>query len=256
MEVGDRHVQGRAVDERVVRRGRHAHHVGVAVLERAGEVGVDLVEGEHERLAGVAGIGPGIRVACVAPGGGRLQDGETLEGARDARRRRRPGGQVERLEDERRDAPGPLPTVVEGMGQHEHVAGAGHPDVEEAPLLLHVSVAAGEDAPQERIRDGELLAPPAGREAAVHEADEEDDRPLQPLRLVQGRDRDGVRIGIQVRGRGVVARLDERRQVRSEEDRAVVGKEVRLGPDDLEEAGDVREGLLGGHGLRRHEPGK
>ena len=67
---------------------------------------------------------------------------------------------------------------------------------------------------------------------------------------------DGVGLGIQVCGRGVVARVDERREVGRKEDGPVVGEQVGLGPDDLEEAGDVRERLLGGHGLRRHETGK
>ena len=252
VELGDGQVERGAVDDRVVRRDRDPHHVDVAVLERAGQVGVDLVEGEDERLGRVARS----RQAAGDLRRGRLEGGEPLDGAGGAGRRRRAGRQVERLEDERRDAPGPLAAVVQGVGQHELVAGPRHADVEEPPLLLHVGVAAGEDAAQERVRDGELLAPPAGGEATVHESDEEDDRPLQPLRLVEGRDGDGVRVGVQVGGRRVVPGVDERLQVRREEDGAVVGEEVGLGPDDLEEAGDVRERLFGGHGFRLHEPGE
>jgi hypothetical protein len=43
-------VQGRAVDERVVWRERHPQHVAVLVLERAGQVVVDLGVAERQRL--------------------------------------------------------------------------------------------------------------------------------------------------------------------------------------------------------------
>jgi hypothetical protein len=44
--------------------------------------------------------------------------------------------------------------------------------------------------------------------------------------------------------------------VRSHEDRAIVGEERRLRPDDLEEAGDVLELLLGGRRVGADEAGQ
>ena len=69
---------------------------------------------------------------------------------------------------------------------------------------------------------------------------------------------DGDRVGVRVEvGRGrVVAGLDERLQVRREEDRPVVGEQVGLGPDDLEEAGDVRQRLVGRRRVGPHQAGK
>ena len=55
-------VHGRAVHERVVRGGRDPQHVGVLVLERAGQVGVDLAEAEAERLVDRATLGLDRRV--------------------------------------------------------------------------------------------------------------------------------------------------------------------------------------------------
>jgi len=53
---------------------------------------------------------------------------------------------------------------------------------------------------------------------------------------VDGHHRDGVGVGVDVRRRRVVARLDERLQVAGDEQRPVVGEQRRLGTDDVEEA--------------------
>ena len=61
---------------------------------------------------------------------------------------------------------------------------------------------------------------------------------------MDGHHRDGVRVRIDVGGGRVVARLDQRLEVAGEEHRPVVGEQRALGPDDVEEAGDVRQRLL------------
>ena len=123
VELLDRLVERGAVDERVVRRERHAQDVGVLVLERAGQVVVDLVEAQRQRLLDRARRGP------PAAGCGARRP----RAARAARRRRRAGAgharrdrQVQRLEHERRDAPGPRAAVVRGVGQDQLVPGPGH----------------------------------------------------------------------------------------------------------------------------------
>ena len=73
---------------------------------------------------------------------------------------------------------------------------------------------------------------------------------------MDGQDRDRVGVGIELGRRRIVARLDERRQVRRHEHRAIVGEQRRLRADDLEEAGDVLERLLGGRRVRPDEPGE
>ena len=71
---------------------------------------------------------------------------------------------------------------------------------------------------------------------------------------MDGEDRDGVGVRIHL-GRGrVVARVDKRLQVAGHEDDSIVRKQVRLRADDVEESGDVRKGLFGGHGVRRRQP--
>ena len=126
-------VQRRAVDDRVVRRDRHAQDVDVLVLERAGQVVVHLVEAERERpLDRLAARLDRLRLG--------LERGQPLQrsvgrglGRSPGRRR---GRQVQRLQHELRDAPRPPAAVVRGVGQDQLVAGPGHAHVEEPPLLL------------------------------------------------------------------------------------------------------------------------
>ena len=59
-------------------------------------------------------------------------------------------------------------------------------------------------------------------------------------------DRVGVRI--ELGGRRIVARLDQRLEVAGDERRPIVREQPGLRPDDLEEPGDVPERLLGAHG--------
>ena len=108
MEELDRLVERPAIDDRVVRRQRHAQDVGVLVLERTGQVVVDLVEAQRQRLAD----------RPVRRGGGRrggIERGQTLQRCVAPRARAGgagAGGQVEGLEHERRDPPRPSPAVV------------------------------------------------------------------------------------------------------------------------------------------------
>ena len=68
--------------------------------------------------------------------------------------------------------------------------------------------------------------------------------------------RDGIGIGVQV-GRGwVVTRLDQRLEVLCDEHRAVIGQDRGLRPDQVEEARDVPEPLVGCGGGRRGEAGE
>ena len=153
--------------------------------------------------------------------------------------------------DERRDAPRPAARRFRGVAEDELVAGAGHRHVEQAPLLLEVAVALGQDLVDELDRQRERLAARPRREPVGGEARQEDDRELEALGLVHRHDVDRVDVRIRVRGRGVVAGLDQRREVAGEEDRPVVGEQRRLRPDDVEEPADVRELLLGGDARRR-----
>ena len=164
--------------------------------------------------------------------------------------------QVQSLEHELRHPPGASPAVIGGMGEYQLVPGTGHPDIEEAPLLLHVRIAVGQRFAHQFRRHGQWLAASPSREATVDQAGHEDDRELQALGLVHRQYRDCVRVGIDLGRGGVVARIDQRLKVPGHEDRPIVGQQVRLGPDDLEEAGDVLEGLLGGHRVRRGQRGQ
>ena len=85
---------------------------------------------------------------------------------------------------------------------------------------------------------------------------QEDDRELEALRLVDGQHRDRVGVRVELGGGRVVARLDERGEVLRDEDGPVVGQERRLRADDLEEARDVLELLLGGRRVRADQPGE
>jgi hypothetical protein len=71
---------------------------------------------------------------------------------------------------------------------------------------------------------------------------------------VDREDRDGVGVRVEFGRRGIVAGLDEGRQMGRDEDRPIVGQEGGLGPDDLEEPRDVLERLLGGRRVCRDEP--
>ena len=73
---------------------------------------------------------------------------------------------------------------------------------------------------------------------------------------MDGQDRDGVGVRVELGRRRVVARLDERGEVRRDEDGPVVGEQRRLRADDLEEARDVLELLLGGRRVRADQPGE
>ena len=218
----------------------HPQHVRVLVAQRARQVGVDLVEAEHEGLRG--GRGRSGRRGDRR----RVEAAQALERVRGCRRRRGTRRKVERLEDERRHAARALAPVVERVAEHQLVAGARHAHVEQPPFLLDLGIARRKRPPQQGVGNAELLAPAAGREATVDQADHVDDRPLEPLGLVDGDDGDRVRVGVEIGRRRVVAGLDQRLQVRRQEDGPIVREQARLGPDDLEEPGHVSQRLFGG----------
>ena len=137
------------------------------------------------------------------------------------------------------------------MCQDEFVASPRHADIEEASFLLDAGVAFRQNLMDEGDRQRQLLAPGPRREAAVDEASHEHDRELQTLGLVHGQHGDRVCVGIHL-GRGrVVTCIDQGLEVTGNEDDPIVRHQVRLGPDDLEEAGDILEGFLSRDGVRR-----
>ena len=132
VEELDRLVEGGAVDDRVMWRQRDTQDVGELVLERAGQVIVDLVVAERQRL-GDRAFRRGRR------------DRRALGERREALLRRRyprpgarhacGGGKVECFEDEGRDPSCTGAAVVGGVRQDQLVAGAGHRDVAQPPLF-------------------------------------------------------------------------------------------------------------------------
>ena len=142
------------------------------------------------------------------------------------------------------------------MRQDQLVARPGHADVEQPPLLLELEVALRQRLLDELERQAEGLAPVVRREPAGDEAGHEYDRELEALRLVDGEHRDGVGVRIEIRGRRIVAGLDQRLEVASDERRPIVGQQRRLGPDDVEEPGDVAERLLCRDGVAARRAGR
>ena len=100
-----------------------------------------------------------------------------------------------------------------GRERHEQVLlRAGHCDVEEPRLVLDraaVAVGVGDRGLRDDVEEAEP-AVPLRREAVLAQAGQEDRRPLHPLGLVHGRERDrvGRRVAdVGVRLRVVVGRL-------------------------------------------------
>ena len=112
-------------------------------------------------------------------------------------------------------------------------------DVEQPALLAQVGVPSGRRTGDERERDRQRVPPTRRREPSVDKADEEDRRELEALGLVDGQDRDGVRLAVEVGRRRIVAGLDERPEMAGHERAAIVGEQRRLGADDIEEPGRV-----------------
>ena len=71
---------------------------------------------------------------------------------------------------------------------------------------------------------------------------------------MDGQHRDRVSVRIEIGGRRIVARLDQRLEMAGDERRPIVGEQGRLGPHDVEEPGDVAERLFGGDGVARRKP--
>ena len=229
-----------------MRREWHPQDVGVLELERAGEVVVDLVEAERERLVDRAAYDLGT-------GRGRLERGQALLGRRGGRAgaghaRRR--GQVEGLEHERRDAPGPGAAVVGRVREDQLVAGPGHRHVAQAALLSERQFRRRRQPPAETGRQGQGLAPPARREASRDEPGQEDHRELEPLGLVDRQDGHRIGVRIELGRRRVVARVDERLEVGRDEDRPVVDEQAPTVPRTISKNRAMfAERLLGGDGV-------
>ena len=235
-------------------RQRHPQDVGVLVLERTGQVVVDLVEAQRQRLARSARAARRRRAAAASNAASRSAGGEArAPGARDAGR----GRQVERLEHERRDPPRAGAAVVGGVRQDQLVAGPGHRDVAQPALL------------GERRAPGVGGAPrpsPAGRRQrlAATARRETGRRPCpgrkttgnsRPLALWTVRTATASASGSSSAVAGSSPASISVCEVRRDEDRAVVGEQRGLGADDLEEPGDVRERLLGGRPCRSRRGG-
>jgi hypothetical protein len=73
---------------------------------------------------------------------------------------------------------------------------------------------------------------------------------------VDGQHRHGVRVRVQVGCRRIVARVDERLQVPGHEHGAVIAEQRGLGPDDVEEAGDIGQARLRTGRLSGSQPGQ
>ncbi len=189
---------------------------------------------------GGSGAGEGSGAWRVT--GERLERGRL---ARDGLGRR----QVERLDHEARDLARARRSVVAGRGEDQLVARPRHRDVEEAPLLEELRVAAAQLLVDEVLRQAERIAPPLQRELALGRAHDEDGRELEALGLVHGEHVDGVVVGIGLGDRRIVAGLAQQLEVRDEGRDAVVLGHVAVGLHGLEEAGDVLDlglGLGGG----------
>ena len=135
--------------------------------------------------------------------------------------------QVERLEHERRDTPRPGAAVIRGVAQDQLVPGSGHRDVAQAALLRERGLSGRRCAASKAGRQGQGVPATARREPAGDHPGQEDDRELETLRLVDGEDRDRVGIRVELRGRRIVAGLDQGRQMRRHEDGPVVGEQRR-----------------------------
>ena len=140
------------------------------------------------------------------------------------------------------------------MRHDQLVPGPRHPDVEQPPLLLELVVPLRQRLVDERQWQPQRLPPTDGREPPAHEPGQVDAGELQALRLVDRHHRHGVRVGVDVRRGRVVPGQDQRLEVARQEDRAVISQERRLGADDVEEARDVGQRLLGGHRVRLRQP--
>ena len=242
-------VQRRSIDEGVVRRDRDPQHVRVLVPERAGQIGVDLAEAQHQRLVAGSAFRHDRRVDPREAGQALLRRRRHDPGPRRPGRHR----QVQRLQHERRDPPSACAPVVGGMRQDQLVACPGHRDVAEAALLGQPAFRRHRLSPTQAGGQRQGVAPTVAGETTGDEARQVHDGELEALGLVDGQHGHGVGIRIEV-GRGrIVAGLDQRLQVLGHEHRPVIGQERGLGADEVEEAGDVAEPLVrrGGGGGRQ-----
>ena len=216
--------------------------MGVLVLERAGQVVVDLVEAQRQRL-GRSGRPGDVRAGrAIASNAARRSAGvgAARPGARDAGRRR----QVEGLEHERRDAARPGSAVVRGVREDQLVAGAGHRHVEQPSLL-------GERELRRRRqrRDPDRPAAPAPRPVRSS-----GNRPAtspgrnttgnsRPFALWTVRTATASASGSSSAVAGSSPASMSVCEMRRDEDRPVVGQQRRLAADDLEEPRDVAGAL-------------
>ena len=224
-----------AVDDGVMSQQRHAQHVHVAVLERAGLVVVDLAVA---RAAAARPPGSRLRAAGRGSGAGASR-ASASSGAvlREIGARRR---QVERLDHEARELARARRAVVGRRRQHQLVHGARHRHVEEPPLLEQVAATARSSSSlASSLGKPERLAVPLQRELRLGAADQEHHRELEPLGLVHGQHVHGVLVELRLGDRRVVAGLAQQLEVRDERRHAVVLGHVAVGLHGVEEARDV-----------------
>src|SRR5207237_5570367 len=148
----DDFVERSARHDRVVPEKPHPQLVDVAILQRAGLVGVDLLVADRGLLV----VGNRRRRRGIARGRRReavdLFHPLALERARGVLRK------VERLEDELAHLALARAAVVAGARQEQLAPRARRADVEEAPLLLRVEVARGREFLEQLRRQLERVA--------------------------------------------------------------------------------------------------
>ena len=194
VELLDDLVERRAVDHRVVRRDGHPDDVAELKPQRASRYTSipenDRTSGSPDGPRSVGPAGRRHRRPRRPPRSGRSRSRRDGRGVDRGRRK------IERLEDEGREPAHPDPAVVDRVGEDELVPRPGHRDVEEAPLLAQLDLVVGPPRRRRPRTAGRASAsrPIRGREPARDEPRQVDDRELEALGLVDGQDRDGVRV--------------------------------------------------------------
>ena len=230
-------VQREAVDHRRRRQHRDLQHVLEAVEQRAAPVVVDVAVGDRQH---VVGSERGQRRVGLL---GR--DLEALELLVGREPRRDPLGlPAERLADEAAGPEGARPAVVDGVREIEGVLRARHRDVGEAPLLGDVVLARRRRRLRQRLGQRQRVGAHRAGDPLVGAVDQEDDRELEALRLVDREHVHALGRRLEVRGDWIVPRLAQQLEVRNEERGPVRRQRPRGRVDEPEELRDVLALLL------------
>jgi len=238
----DRLVDRVAEDDDRMKADRDAQHMDVAVLEGTGEPVVHLAEGELERprALGTRGGWRGFPPLAADPEQGRRLGGSFPLFA-------------EGLEDEPRHLRHPLSgrlarrTVIIGGEEVQTAFGAGHPHVEQAPLLLEVGDVLRDVLPPQAAGEDERGPRDPPREEVLHQPGEEHGHELHPLCLVERHHLHRVHPRLRLPDHWVPPQLPQLVHVAHEPRHAVVAGHL-LEPmhHPLEELGDVLDRLPGG----------